>query len=68
MVQCKLTVLVCKGSDGLQLTSILKPLLSVSAGALSCEGVQLPFVKSFQRECSVLVSLAILSLKGHLPV
>lgn len=43
MAQCKLTVLVCKKSEGLQLTSILK--LPVCWGTF-CEGVQLPFVKS----------------------
>lgn len=39
-MQCKLTVLACRRSDGLQLTSILK--LSVYAGTLYCERVQLP--------------------------
>lgn len=42
-MRCKLTVLVCKRSEGLQLTSVLK--LADSVGTVSCEGVQLPFVE-----------------------
>lgn len=60
--QCKLTVLICKRSEGLQLN-----FKAISAGACSCEGVRLPFVKAKPFSLSGhTLDPTILLLMGHL--